>query len=188
MVTHTLLDPQTAAAKIRAGDVIAYPTEAVFGLGCDPNNESALRKLLALKGRPESAGFVLIASSFEQLKPWVGPVDDAQLAVAMATWPGPVTWLFPRAEHVSNLVAGEHPTIAVRITSHSPSRELCDACDSALISSSANHSAAEPARSAGEVEDYFSHYLGGILTGPLGGAENPSEIRDLATGRVIRAG
>jgi len=188
MTTHTLLDTAGAVEKLRAGQVIAYPTEAVFGLGCDPGNESAVRKLLALKGRREAAGFVLIASEFSQLQPWVGDTEAPLLDKAMQTWPGPITWLFPRARGVPDYVAGQHDTIAVRITAHEPSRALCEALGSALISSSANHSAAEPARSAGEVEDYFGHYLAGILAGPLGGSRRPSEIRDLVTGVVIRQG
>ncbi len=188
MATHSLLDTSGAVAQLCAGQVIAYPTEAVFGLGCDPANESAVHKLLSLKGRSEAAGFILIASDFTQLKAWVAVTDAALLATAMQTWPGPVNWLFPRAAGVPDYVAGEHDTIAVRVTAHEPSRALCAAFGSALISTSANLSAAKPARSAGEVEDYFGHYLGGILTGPLGGASNPCEIRDLANGSVIRKG
>ncbi len=188
MATHTLLDTAGAVKQLRAGHIIAYPTEAVFGLGCDPRNESAVRKLLSLKGRREAAGLVLIASEFSQLRPWIAETGSSLIDKAMQTWPGPVTWLFPRADDVPDFVAGNHDTVAVRITAHAPSRALCDAFGAALISTSANHTAAEPARSAGEVEDYFGHYLGGILTGPLGGAAQPSEIRDLVSGKVLRKG
>lgn len=188
MATHTLLDTAAAVGQLRAGRIIAYPTEAVYGLGCDPRNESAVGKLLALKGRPESAGFVLLASDISQLEPWVAAVDQSLLDQAMQTWPGPVTWLFPRAATVPDYVAGEHATIAVRITAHEPSRALCEAFGSALISSSANHTSARPARSLEEVENYFASQLGGILSGPLGGNEHPSEIRDLVSNSVIRKG
>jgi L-threonylcarbamoyladenylate synthase len=188
MASPTLLDTATAAERLRAGHVIAYPTEAVFGLGCDPTNETAVRKLLALKGRHESAGLVLIASAFSQLLPWVAEVPASLTDKAMQTWPGPVTWLFPRANNVPNYVAGEHETIALRITAHQPSRDLCDAFGSALISTSANHTSAAPARSAAEVDDYFGQSLGGILAGSLGDGSKPSEIRDLLTGTIIRQG
>jgi L-threonylcarbamoyladenylate synthase len=188
MASHTLLDTANAVEQLRAGQIIAYPTEAVFGLGCDPANESAIRKLLSLKGRRESAGFVLIASSYSQLQPWVSDCAPFLIEKAMQTWPGPVTWLFPRATGVPDYVAGDHDTIAVRITAHEPSRDLCEAFGSALVSSSANHTAARPARSAREVEDYFGQNIAGILAGPLGGAEKPSEIRDLVSGRIIRQG
>ncbi len=188
MTNPNLLDTVGAVEQLRAGQVIAYPTEAVFGLGCDPTNETAVRKLLALKGRHESAGLVLIASEFSQLQPWVSDIDESLKDKAMQTWPGPVTWLFPRAAGVPDYVAGEHDSIAVRITAHAPSRGLCRAFGSALISTSANHAAARPARSVAEVDDYFGDDLAGILTGPLGGADKPSEIRDLVSGNIIRQG
>ena len=188
MTDQALLDTAGAVAQLHAGNIIAYPTEAVYGLGCDPTNESAIRKLLALKGRPESAGFVLIASELSQLLPWVSKLDESLISKAMQTWPGPVTWLFPRAAKVPDYVAGAHETIAVRITAHEPSRVLCDAFGSVLISSSANHRAAKPARSVEEVEAYFGDQIAGTLAGPLGGNEKPSEIRDLVSGTIIRQG
>jgi L-threonylcarbamoyladenylate synthase len=183
-----LLDTVAAVEKLRDGQVIAYPTEAVYGLGCDPANETAVRKILAMKGRHESAGLVLIASEISELQPWIAEVDTVLLNKAMKTWPGPITWLFPRAQGVPDFVAGNHPTVAVRITAHGPSRDLCRAFGSALVSTSANHTAQSPARSAQEVEDYFGNQLAGILAGELGGAQNPSEIRDLVSGETLRQG
>jgi L-threonylcarbamoyladenylate synthase len=188
MTNLTLLDTTAAAEQLHSGHVIGYPTEAVYGLGCDPANESAIRNLLSMKGRHESAGLVLIASKFSQLQRWVADVDGDLLDRAMQSWPGPVTWLFPRAADVPDYVAGDHDTIAVRITAHEPSRLLCETFGSALVSTSANHTAGRPARSVQEVEQSFGHYLAGILAGPLGGAEKPSEIRDLISGKIFRKG
>jgi len=188
MTTYTLLDTVSTVKQLQAGHIIAYPTEAVFGLGCDPANESAVRELLSLKDRHESAGLVLIASDYAQLEPWISDVDESHKSEAMQSWPGPVTWLFPRAAHVPDFVAGRHDTIAVRITAHKSSRELCKAFGSALISTSANPSTATPARSAQEVHDYFGHHIKGILAGSLGKSEKPSEIRDLVSGTIIRQG
>ncbi len=188
MAHLTLLDTTAAVEHLHAGQVIAYPTEAVYGLGCDPANETAVRKILTIKGRHESAGLVLIAADYSQLQPWIGETDDSLIQRAMETWPGPVTWLFPRAPGVPDYVAGSHPTVAVRITAHQPSRDLCLAFGSALISTSANFSAARPARSFEEVDQSFGHQIAGVLEGELGDGEKPSEIRDLATGRVLRKG
>ena len=188
MVSYTLLDTAAAVEQLRAGHVIAYPTEAVFGLGCDPANESAVRSLLMMKNRQESSGLVLIASRFSQLRRWIAAVDETLIERAMQTWPGPVTWLFPRADNVPDYVAGQHDTIAVRITAHGPSRALCEAFGAALISTSANHTTAEPARTAMQVQEYFGSRLAGILDGELGDGEKPSEIRDLVSGKVIRCG
>lgn len=186
MTKHSLLTVSQAADRLRVGAVIAYPTEAVFGLGCDPGNKAAVQQLLSMKNRPASAGLILIADHYDRFKPFVGTISPELLQKANSTWPGPVTWLFPRAEGVPNWLAGNHDTIALRVTAHSICRDLCAAFGGAIVSTSANPSSAEPARSAGQVEEYFGTYLGGIVAGELGGDERPSEIRDLASGAVIR--
>jgi len=188
MVTHSLLTPEQAAQKMREGEVIAYPTEAVFGLGCDPLNEAAVRRLLSLKGRKASAGLILIADQFARFESFIEPVPSGLLETAMARWPGPVTWLFPRADSVPDWLAGSHATIALRLTAHPVCREICAAFGGAIVSTSANPSSAEPARSAARVEEYFGAYLGGTVAGGLGGDERPSEIRDLVSGAIIRGG
>ncbi len=186
MAIHSLLTVEQAAQCLKAGEIIAYPTEAVFGLGCDPCNEQAVRRLLQLKSRPLSAGLILIADSFQRFELFIGPVSEKSQQLAMSAWPGPVTWLFPRAANVPDWLAGNHDTIALRLTAHQTCRELCAAFAGAVVSTSANPSSAEPARSAGRVEDYFGSCLGGIVGGALGGEDRPSEIRDLASGAVIR--
>jgi L-threonylcarbamoyladenylate synthase len=188
MPSSQLLNISEAVKKLQEGKIIAYPTEAVYGLGCDPFNEKAVRTLLDLKGRPESAGFVLIASNLEQLKPWFADIDAQLQQQAMQRWPGPVTWLFPRAEHVPDYVAGNHKTIALRMTAHPASSALCEAFGCALISSSANLSSAAPARSHAEVVNYFANRIAGTLEGPLGDGKRPSEIRNLASGAILRQG
>ncbi|MGD9022012.1 MAG: Sua5/YciO/YrdC/YwlC family protein [Lysobacterales bacterium] len=188
MTDPKLLDTASAVEQLRAGKVIAYPTEAVYGLGCDPRNEAAAREILALKGRHAKAGFVLIASRYSQIQPWIADIDKALVERAMSAWPGPVTWLFPRAAQVPDFIAGNHPTVALRITAHEPSRALCDAFGSALVSTSANPSTREPARSAAQVAVYFGDRIAGILAGRLGDSANPSEIRDLVSGNLIRRG
>ncbi|MBT8063189.1 MAG: Sua5/YciO/YrdC/YwlC family protein [Gammaproteobacteria bacterium] len=183
---HMLLNARQAAEQLRQGKVIAYPTEAVFGLGCDPSNERAVRSLLSLKHRPESAGLILVGASFTQFGGWVGDLTDEAIKPALETWPGPVTWLFPRGPKTADFISGSRDTVAIRVTGHRASTELCMAFGGPLVSTSANPRSAPPARSSGEVEDYFGAYIGGILEGALGGNERPSEIRDLATGKVIR--
>jgi L-threonylcarbamoyladenylate synthase len=185
---HMLLNPGEAAQSLRAGKVIAYPTEAVFGLGCDPLNEEAVNRILSLKHRSVTQGLILIGGSFEQFESWISDVSPEQRQMAQNTWPGPVTWLFPKSEKVPKFVSGDHDTIAIRVTAHAPCIELCNAFGGPLVSTSANPHSTPPARSAGEVENYFGSFLGGILEGPLGGFRNPSEIRDLQTGVAIREG
>lgn len=177
-----------AVRCLSEGGVIAYPTEAVYGLGCDPDNEAAVRQILELKSRPAEAGMILIADRFSYFEPYIEPVSEELTARAMSAWPGPVTWLFPRAQGVPDWLAGTHPTVAVRLTAHPVCRELCSAFNGAIVSTSANPGAAEPARSAAQVDSYFGDALCGIVEGSLGAEERPSEIRNLADGRVIRGG
>ena len=183
-----LLTVRQGAQCLMEGGVIAYPTEAVYGLGCDPENQDAVLRILELKSRPASAGLILIADRLERFAPYIGAVSASTREQAMSTWPGPVTWLFPRAPGVPDYLAGVHETIALRLTAHHGCRALCEAFGGPIVSTSANPSMKEPARSAEQVEAYFGEQLSGILEGSLGNSDQPSEIRDLATGRVIRAG
>lgn len=177
-----------AAECLQAGKLIGYPTEAVYGLGCDPRNEIAVRQLLLLKERPASAGLILIADAIDRFTPFIKPLSQQLETRAMSAWPGPVTWLVPRADDVPSWLAGEHKTIALRLTDHPVCRALCAVFGGAIVSTSANPGHAEPARSVAAMEAYFGAALCGIVDGELGGDESPSEIRDLITGQVLRTG
>ena len=188
MSLRCTLSVSEAAERLRAGRVIAYPTEAVYGLGCDPMRESAVLGVLALKARKPEAGLILLADRYERFLPFVSGVEAGLLATARTTWPGPVTWLFPRAESVPDWLAGNHPTIALRVSAHPVCRALCAAFGGAIVSTSANPAGEPPARSPEAVTDYFGDRIAGVVGGALGGLRRPSEIRDLATGRVLRDG
>lgn len=179
-----------AAQLIRNGGVIAYATEAVFGLGCDPQNSQAIEKLLRLKQRPAHKGLILIAANEQQLHPYLALplIDDAMWQRVRASWPGPVTWLMPAAQSVSPLLRGEYDTLAVRVSAHSQVHALCEAFGDALISTSANRSSQPPAKSVDEVAAQFGDELDLILLGQTAGAAKPSEIRDAVTGKIVRAG
>ncbi len=182
-----VLTPSAAAQVLQDGGVIAYPTEAVYGLGCDPLNYNAVARILELKGRPESAGLILIADDFSRLEDLVCNVSEDQLKRAVDSWPGPVTWLFPKSMLVPGWVSGEHDSVALRITDHPVCRELCAAFGSGIVSTSANRSGEAPARYPGDIEVAFGGAIDGIVAGELGGRERPSEIRDIRTGDVIRS-
>ena len=176
-----------AAAVLRAGGVIAYPTEAVYGLGCDPMDAAAVMRILELKKRPWQKGLILIASDQQQLLPFIQPPSPELQAQLNQTWPGPVTWLLPARPEVPHWLRGEHHSIAVRVTAHPGTRALCEQFGGAIVSTSANPASAEPARSPLKVRQYFGDGLGLILHGQLGGRAKPSEIRDASSGRVVRA-
>lgn len=177
-----------ATHVIQLGGVIAYPTEAVFGLGCDPLNANAVLHLLALKHRPVAKGLVLIASDIEQLKPFMLPLKASQLHTLEASWPGPATWLVPANPNTPQWLKGNHDTIAVRVTAHPVAAALCRQLGHALVSTSANTSGTNPARTPLQVRRYFGQKLDKIIHGPVGSLTKPTTIRDLRSGRVVRPG
>lgn len=175
-----------AAYLLRYGGVVAYPTEAVFGLGCDPRDEFAVERLLRLKARPLAKGLILIGSRFEQLLPFVGPLASDIRERVQHSWPGPVTWLLPAAAGLPDWLRGEHDTIAVRVTAHPLASALCSAFDGALVSTSANPSGLPPARDPLTVRRYFGDDIDYVLHGTVDKHRKPTEIRDAQTDRVIR--
>ncbi|MCO6412884.1 MAG: Sua5/YciO/YrdC/YwlC family protein [Thiogranum sp.] len=175
-----------AARWVKAGGVIAYPTEAVFGLGCDPGNRAAVTRLLAIKERRVEKGLILVASDWHQLAHWLEDIPAALRQRLDRSWPGPVTWLIPAAKSCPAWLRGKHAKLAVRITDHALVRQLCRLLDSAIVSTSANRSGQRPARSLLEVRLQFGQQIDFILPGPLGTLAGPTEIRDLESGRVIR--
>ncbi len=177
----------TAATAIRAGGVVAYPTEGVWGLGCDPRNEGAVQRILALKRRREEQGLILLAADEAQLAPFMKPFPPELSKRIRPTWPGPVTWIVPATADCPAWLTGGRPTIAVRVSAHPPARALTRAAAKALVSTSANRHGEPPAKTPAELLALFGDAIDGILEGPLGGAQGSSEIRDAATGRVLRA-
>ncbi|MDD5391850.1 MAG: L-threonylcarbamoyladenylate synthase [Thiothrix sp.] len=176
-----------ALHAICCGGVIAYPTEAVYGLGCNPADLLAVQRILDLKQRPAHKGLILIAADFSQLEPYLLPLDSILQTRVFPTWPGPVTWLLPVNPDVSPLIRGKHDTLAVRITAHPLCRELCLQLGHPLISTSANLSDQPPARSAREVTQQFGQRLDYILDAPLGERDQPTEIRDGLMGNIVRS-
>lgn len=172
---------------LKQGGVIAYPTEAVFGLGCDPFNPSAIDALLRLKQRSTYKGFILIADNFAKLQPLVNVIPKEKLDAVLATWPGPYTWVFPaNLSTVPEPIRGGGTTVAIRVTAHPLAKHLCQAFDGPLISTSANLSCEPPLRTAAAVKAYFGNAVQIILEGETGELANPTEIRDALTGEILR--
>jgi L-threonylcarbamoyladenylate synthase len=180
-----MLKIRRAVATLNKGRVIAYPTEAVYGLGCDPWNEQAVDKILTIKDRPWQKGLILVAADFNQLQAFIQPVSSAILAQLEATWPGPSTWLLPVSSAVPAYLHGEHDTIAVRVTAHKQTAELCRAFGGAIVSTSANSAGKRPARTSQQVR-WHLHDVDYILSGQCSGSNQPTEIRNAQTGEIIR--
>ena len=174
-----------AAQTVRNGGVIAYPTEAVWGLGCNPWDEEAVFRILALKKRPMHKGLIVIAGDVQQFAFLLEGLDETLKAPMLASWPGPNTWLVPHQNLLPEWVTGEHSNVAIRVSDHPLVQKLC-ALTGPLISTSANPAGRPSAASRIRVEQYFHKQLDAIVGGELGGRRAPSTIRDLATGRVLR--
>ncbi|SFI10855.1 translation factor SUA5 [Pseudomonas guineae] len=176
---------QQAARVVRNGGVIAYPTEAVWGLGCDPWHGEAVERLLALKERPVDKGLILVAADIEQFDFLLEDLPEIWLARLTGSWPGPNTWLVPHQNRLPEWISGQHNSVALRVSDHPQVRALCR-LTGPLVSTSANPAGRPSARSRLRVEQYFPGQLDRVLGGALGGRKNPSLIRDLITGDVIR--
>lgn len=173
------------AAYIRRGGIVAYPTESCYGLGCDPRNPQALKRLIRIKGRSAAKGMLLIADHFKRLRPFVQPPSPANLSYMKRTWPGPVTWVVPASSFCLPLLTGGRSTIAIRVTAHPDAARLCRSLGMALVSTSANKSGHKPAKTAAECRRIFGGQVR-VIEGRIGQRRRPSTLIDLATRTVLR--
>ena len=178
-----------AATVLQTGGVVAYPTEGVWGLGCDPRDQEAVLRLLAIKQRTVDKGLILIASHLDQLRPFLDiaamPIDN--LAAVLASWPGPHTWVMPASSDAPQRITGVHAGIAVRISAHAPVIELCNAFGGALVSTSANLSGQPAPRTRMGLDPELLRQVEGVLHGETGGRSAPTVIHDAITGAALRS-
>ncbi|CAA9892373.1 putative ribosome maturation factor [Candidatus Methylobacter favarea] len=185
MPYHSTFKIRNAIRHIKAGDVIAYPTEAVYGLGCDPLNEAAVRTLLDIKQRPIEKGLILIASSLAQLRPYL-ILDKTILEHIQPTWPGPVTWSVPARPWVPEWLTGAHKTLAVRVTNHPIASQLCAHYGGPLVSTSANPSTQPAIKDSRKLLKTFAALDIFILHGKVGGLNQETAIYDAVSGKRLR--
>ncbi|MEO9275083.1 Sua5/YciO/YrdC/YwlC family protein [Marinomonas sp. 5E14-1] len=179
--------PSELAIILKQGGVIAYPTEAVWGLGCDPFNESAVRRILDLKSRPEYKGLILIAGAKQQLTPWLNTLEPKVADRLLSINETPTSWVVPDTNIAPIWVRGEHQSVAIRLSQHKPVQTLCEAFQGTLVSTSANPAGLDPAMTAIEVSTYFGRKVDAIYDAPLGGASQPSQVRDILSDTLFRA-
>ncbi len=174
-----------AAEVIRAGGVVAYPTETVYGLAVNPFCAEAVERLFAVKERDPRNPVLLIVADSIQLAEVVAEVTPAAAACIARFWPGPLSLLFPKSPRLPlNLTAG-HAKVCVRQTSCETARALCLAAGCALTSSSANLSGRPPARTADEAALPGVDVL--LDAGELA-PSTPSTVFDPDTATVLREG
>ena len=179
-----MMSVSLAADVLLRGGVIAYPTEGVFGLGCLPDDQSAIQRLLDIKRRDATKGLILIAANAGQFDGWISLPESAALPDPDPTHP--VTWIVPPGPRVTPLLRGTHANLAVRVTTNPTAAALCLAADSPLVSTSANLSGKPTARNPFVLQRQFAGVVDYIVPGDCGPASGPSEIRDFISGQILR--
>ena len=189
MITTSVAE---AAQCLQSGQVLAYPTEAVWGLGCDPYNESAFSEILRLKQRPIEKGVILLAGNIQQVEHLLTGLNDEMRQKVLDSWQNrhrnerATTWLLPTSQDIPEWITGQHDKVAVRVTTHPLCVALCQAFNHFIVSTSANPAGLNPARTLQDAKQYFSDEVE-YLNGDLGLSQEPSRIIDALTGQVIRA-
>lgn len=176
---------ERAVRALRAGEVIAYPTETVYGLGTDPFNATALERLFNAKGRDRHNPVLLIVSDPPQLTDVVAHVSDRAHQLMEAFWPGPLSLLLPRNPSLPLGITAGSDKVCVRCPGLEWARSLCATFGGAVTSTSANRSGEPPVQSVVDLD--LAGVSLAIDAGPLGHG-TPSTIVDPETGKVLREG
>ena len=202
-ITHSVVQ---AAQWLKEGELLAYPTESVWGIGCDAYDKAAVQRILDIKQRPQAKGMIVITDSAERLAPLLDALKDRQRQQIIKSWQADSdnialqckqahTWLLPipstLTTTIPSWITGQHQTVAVRVIAHPTIRQLCQQMVSAdnpfglLVSTSCNPSGHQPARTFDEAYAYFGEQISYLQTETLG-YTLPSQIRDATTGLIVR--
>ncbi len=178
-------DIAAAVEVLRNGGIVAHACEGVWGLACDPWNESAVSRILSIKCRDADKGLIVIGHDTKVFDTEIKELEPTKQEMVRESWPGHVTWIVP-STRFPKVVTGSRSTIALRVPDHKQARELCERMDSPLISTSANVSSRPPARTKTEVEETLGCLVDFVLPGRIGSVEGPSTIRDALSGDQLR--
>lgn len=168
------------------GGIIVYPTEGVYGLGCDPFNETAVLRLLKIKKRNVDKGLILIAASWDQVQKLVKIDLDKCTAIKLNN-DYPTTWVFPATKKAPSWITGKFNTIAIRVISHPIAKEICQKFNGPIVSTSANLAKQQPIKSLNKLNGQLKDAVDLIVNGRVGGLKKPTQICDVKTGKIIRS-
>ena len=205
--TSSITDSVIQAAKwLKEGQLLAYPTESVWGIGCDAYDKAAVQRILDIKQRPQAKGMIVVTDSAERLAPLLDALDEEQRQQIINSWQTDSenidlqyqqahTWLLPIPQTLATVIppwiTGQHQTVAVRVIAHPMIRQLCQQMVSAhnpfglLVSTSCNPSRQLPAISFTDAYAYFGEQISYLQAETLG-YTLPSQIRDAMTGLIVR--
>ena len=175
-----------AAGVLRSGGIVAYPTEAVWGLGCDPHNAAAVDALLAMKNRHVDKGLILVAASIDQFDDYLRGLNRPLRQQLQQSWPGPMTWLAPDNGFTPPWIRGRHNKVALRVSAHPVVASLCRSFGGAIVSTSANVTGRPSLSKGWQVRRCFGQAVDYYLEGLVGNNRRPTEIRDLLSGDILR--
>jgi L-threonylcarbamoyladenylate synthase len=148
-----------AATRLRAGELVAFPTETVYGLGADARNPEAVRKIFSAKGRPADHPLIVHLATASEIEAWAIEISAEARALAQAFWPGPMTLILKRAAHVSNAVTGAQDTVGLRVPSHPVARALLAACSGVAAPSANRFGRVSPTQAQHVVDEFANENL-----------------------------
>ena len=154
-----------AVRRLKAGDLVAFPTETVYGLGADARNPAAIAKIYALKRRPSGHPLIVHLASIDEVAGWAAHVPDAAVRLAERFWPGPLTLILPRAAGVADALTGGQSSIGLRVPSHPVAQGLLRAFGGAIAAPSANRYGRVSPTTAQHVRDEFDGDMPLLLDG-----------------------
>jgi L-threonylcarbamoyladenylate synthase len=181
---------EKAAALLRQGELVAFPTETVYGLGADAANPAAVAKIFAAKGRPSDHPLIVHIPGVEHLDRWARKIPETAFALAKAFWPGPLTLILKRQPDVSDAVTGGQDTVGLRVPGHPLALELLKAFGGGVAAPSANRFGHVSPTAAQHVHDELGNAVSMVLDGGPCRVGIESTIVDLTgpQSRILRPG
>lgn len=188
-----------ASDFVQQGNLLAYPTEAVWGIGCDPFNQQAVEQILAIKNRPLEKGMIVIAPSIASIQPFLQYLPQERQQTILSSWRKvdnqAITWLFPIPQDlpikIPDWVTGGRDSLAIRVIAHPTIGKLCQKLISPqnpygfLISTSCNPSGELPAKNFTQAQQYFGESVGYLVDETLNFTQ-PSQIKNALSGELVR--
>ncbi|HWS40519.1 MAG TPA: L-threonylcarbamoyladenylate synthase [Arenimonas sp.] len=181
---------EEAAQALKAGELVAIPTETVYGLAADAMNPQAVKKIFALKGRPADHPLIVHIASSENLSVWAKDIPDVAYRLADAFWPGPLTFILPKRDEIPDIVTGGQHTVGLRSPNNPLTLALLKHFDGGLAAPSANRFGRISPTAAQHVQDEFGVDAPKILDGGPCQIGIESTIVDLSQSpaRILRPG
>lgn len=174
-----------AVQLLRDGGVICHACEGVWGFACDPFNESAVRRVLEIKRRPQAKGLIVIANAAAQFEAELAQLSSKSRNRVESSWPGPTTWLLPTTRFPSWIV-GDNTTVAARVPGHQQARRIAEMFKLPIVSTSANVANEPPCLTESDALKKFGQVVDFIVRGAIVQSSGPSEIFDAVSGDQLR--